>query len=73
MIFCLALMIFDAHTFYNKKPGKLFFCVFLFVVQKINHNYDPYLKFEQKNFKNEDRTSNSISKGKMAKKKRMKK
>ena len=45
---------------------KISYGAFLFSVQKVDHNYDLNPKFEQKNFKNEDGNSNSISKGKMA-------
>ena len=55
------------------KSGKYFFGAFLFLVQKVKNNYDLNPKFEQKNFKNEDRNSNSISMGKMAKTRIMKK
>ena len=42
-------------------------------VPKVNHNYNLNPKQKQKNFQNEDRTSNSISKGKMVGNKKMKK
>jgi len=52
---------------------KISYGAFLFSVQKVDYNYDLNPKFEQKNFKNEDGNSNSISKGKMAGIKRRKK
>ena len=42
----------------------MYFCAFLFSVHNVRKNYDLNPKFEQKNFKNEDGTSNSISKKK---------
>ena len=57
----------------QKKSGKIFCDAFLFYVQKVNHNYDLYPKFEQKNFKNEDRNLNSVTQGNMAGNKRRKK
>jgi len=53
-----------------KYPGNFFFGAFSPLV---NHNHDLNPKFEQKNLKNKDRTSNKISKGKMAGNKKRKK
>ena len=58
-----------------KKKSLIFLRIFInfFSVQKVYHNYDLNPKFEQKNFKNEDRPTNSISKEKMVGNKRKKK
>ena len=58
-----------------KKKSLIFLRIFInfFSVQKIYHNYDLNPKFEQKNFKNEDRPTNSISKEKMVGNKKRKK
>jgi len=46
----------------EKKNSVTFFFGGFFSVQKVNHNYDLNLKFEQKIFKTNDRTSSSRGK-----------